>query len=63
MEAIDKCKAETKLLWIILKCIFKRLDGRGRSRLIWRRTRISCGLLWMVLKVQVSYTMGNFLVN
>jgi hypothetical protein len=63
MEAIQKYKAETKLLWIILKRTFKRMDGRVRSGLIWRRTGISGGLLYMVLKVQVSYTIGNFLTS
>jgi hypothetical protein len=63
MEAIQKYKVETKLSWIILKRIFKRMDGRVRSGLIWRRTGISGGLLYMVLKVQVSYTLGNFLTS
>ena len=63
MEAIQKYKVETKLLWIILKGIFKRMDARVRSRLIWRRTGISGGLLYIVLKVQVSYIIGNFLTS
>jgi hypothetical protein len=63
MEAIHKHKVETKLLWIILKCIFKRMDGMVRSRLIWRRKGVSGGFLYMVLKVQVSYTIGNFLFS
>jgi hypothetical protein len=37
MEAIYKVKVETKLLLIILTCIFKGKDGKVRSRLLWRR--------------------------
>jgi hypothetical protein len=37
MEVIDKVDVETKLLWIILTCVFKRKDGRVRSKLLWLR--------------------------
>jgi hypothetical protein len=63
MEAIRKHRVDTKLLWITLKRIFKRMDGRARSRLLWCRTGISGGLLYMVLKVQGSYTIGDFLLS
>jgi hypothetical protein len=63
MEVIHKHKVETKLLRIALKCIFKRMNGRVGSILIWRRTGISGGLFYMALRVQVSYTRGNFLTS